>query len=64
MPIKDEKQDWKLVKAKENDTHTILQFRRKLNTCDDKDMIIDVRNYATFHCLKEILTNKTKNHNA
>lgn len=33
-----------LLDGSENSTHTILRFRRKLNTCDDKsDVPITVR---------------------
>ncbi|KAG8192031.1 hypothetical protein JTE90_025297 [Oedothorax gibbosus] len=41
MPDIDEHQNWDLVSGSENDTHTCLQFRRKLETCDKDDMNID-----------------------
>lgn len=36
-PIKDSHDDWKLLAASENQTHTKLRFSRKLITCDDED---------------------------
>ncbi|XP_067141854.1 DBH-like monooxygenase protein 1 homolog [Centruroides vittatus] len=39
-PIIDKKQDWNLLRFYENGTHTMLRFRRKLDTCDDKDLPI------------------------
>ena len=38
----DQQQDYDLMNAHENDTHTVLRFRRKLITCDDKDLNITV----------------------
>ncbi|KAG5667527.1 hypothetical protein PVAND_015506 [Polypedilum vanderplanki] len=35
-PVVDTSQDYELLTGSENSTHTILRFRRKLNTCDDK----------------------------
>ena len=35
-PVVDTSQDYELLSGSENSTHTILRFRRKLNTCDDK----------------------------
>ncbi|XP_077991084.1 DBH-like monooxygenase protein 1 [Glandiceps talaboti] len=39
-PTIDESQDYKLVLGRETNTHTILVFTRKMNTCDYKDSII------------------------
>lgn len=36
----DEKQNWNLLKASENETHTKLTFNRKLDTCDNEDIAI------------------------
>jgi hypothetical protein len=35
-PVPDTSQDYVLLSSSENATHTILRFRRKLNTCDEK----------------------------
>jgi hypothetical protein len=35
-PVPDASQDYMLLSSSENATHTILRFRRKLNTCDEK----------------------------
>uniref|UniRef100_A0A1B0FFJ9 DOMON domain-containing protein n=1 Tax=Glossina morsitans morsitans TaxID=37546 RepID=A0A1B0FFJ9_GLOMM len=41
-PHIDPSQDYILIKGYENSTHTLLRFRRKLDTCDhDHDMIIN-----------------------
>jgi hypothetical protein len=42
----DGSQDYDLIGAQENETHTILRFRRKLVTCDDKDLNITVRAFC------------------
>ncbi|XP_064598301.1 DBH-like monooxygenase protein 1 homolog [Liolophura sinensis] len=36
-PISDTSQDWKLITGSQNDTHTVLRFWRKLQTCDKQD---------------------------
>ncbi|GIY63848.1 DBH-like monooxygenase protein 1 [Caerostris extrusa] len=41
LPKIDEIQSWNLVSGRENDTHTTLIFRRKLDTCDKEDRKID-----------------------
>jgi hypothetical protein len=41
-PVVDTKQDWHLLKGMENDFGTVLTFTRKLDTCDDEDMVITV----------------------
>ncbi|GFU89661.1 DBH-like monooxygenase protein 1 [Trichonephila clavipes] len=41
MPEIDEIQNWNLVSGRENDTHSVLVFRRKLDTCDNNDRKID-----------------------
>lgn len=35
-PVPDASQDYVLLSSHENTTHTILRFRRKLDTCDEK----------------------------
>ena len=35
-PVVDASQDYLLLSSSENATHTILRFRRKLDTCDEK----------------------------
>lgn len=37
-PEMDEQQDWRLLRASENATHTVMVVVRDLSTCDDKDM--------------------------
>jgi hypothetical protein len=39
-PIRDERNDWKLLSAAENATHTSVRFSRLLNTCDEQDYAI------------------------
>ncbi|KAF8796056.1 DBH-like monooxygenase protein 1-like [Argiope bruennichi] len=41
LPKIDEIQNWDLVSGSENDTHSVLLFRRKLDTCDKEDRKID-----------------------
>lgn len=38
----DPQQDYDLINAYENETHTVMTFRRKLYTCDDKDLNVTV----------------------
>ncbi|KFM72379.1 DBH-like monooxygenase protein 1-like protein, partial [Stegodyphus mimosarum] len=38
LPILDDQQDWELLNGYENRTHTILQFSRKFDTCDQQDL--------------------------
>ena len=38
----DAQQDYDLIDAYENDTHTVMRFRRTMLTCDDKDLNITV----------------------
>lgn len=42
MPVLDDQQDWKLINGYENETHTMLQFSRKFDTCDHQDFPITV----------------------
>ena len=42
QPAIDEQQDWTLLNAEEVDGFTILEFKRKYITCDDKDIPIRV----------------------
>ncbi|XP_069987780.1 DBH-like monooxygenase protein 1 homolog [Penaeus vannamei] len=37
-PRVDEQQDWRLARASENGTHTLLVVSRDLSTCDDQDL--------------------------
>lgn len=62
-PVVDTSQDYVLLSGSENATHTILRFRRKLNTCDDKsDVPITVReNSLVLRCrLLECRTEKDR----
>lgn len=38
----DEKQNWKLLSASEDETYTYLKFTRTLDTCDPEDIAITV----------------------
>ena len=42
LPPVDESQDWFMVSSEEENGYTILEFNRKLTTCDDKDLTIQV----------------------
>ncbi|XP_078598387.1 DBH-like monooxygenase protein 1 [Branchiostoma floridae x Branchiostoma japonicum] len=41
LPPEDESQDWELLSGYENATHTVLRFKRKLQTCDFRDRVIN-----------------------
>lgn len=41
-PQIDDSQDWTLLSASENDTHTLLSFSRAFDTCDSQDFAINV----------------------
>lgn len=45
-PILDQRQDWQLLSAFENATHTSLRFKRSLDSCDPEDVAITVRNHS------------------
>ena len=38
MPKIDDKQDFTVLGGSENETHTIVTFSRKWNTCDEKEV--------------------------
>ncbi|KAG8191052.1 hypothetical protein JTE90_029492 [Oedothorax gibbosus] len=40
LPALDEQQDWHLLNGFENATHTVIQFNRKFDTCDEQDLAI------------------------
>lgn len=42
-PIKDEVDNYRLIAGMENDTHTVIEFRRALDTCDSDDYVLGVR---------------------
>ena len=50
VPVPDESQDWTLLSGETKNGRTILEFERKLTTCDDKDMDITVRMYIHACC--------------
>jgi DOMON domain len=58
-PVPDTSQDYVLLASSENATHTVVRFRRKLNTCDEKfDVPITVRvNNSVTH---NLIRNYTK----
>ena len=39
----DEKQDYELIAFQEYSGKTILEFERKIDTCDDKDRVLEVK---------------------
>lgn len=41
-PVKDQTDNYRLIKGSQNETHTILEFRRALDTCDTEDYILSV----------------------
>ena len=45
VPVRDQHQDYNLTGFSEKDGKTILQFKRKLNTCDKWDSKIEVKFY-------------------
>ncbi len=47
-PITDVKNNYQLISATENSTHTILKFKRNLTTCDQEDWRITVSFLPTF----------------
>lgn len=40
--VADEVQNYELISGYQNDTHTTVEFRRQLDTCDSQDFIIGV----------------------
>ena len=48
LPINDAQQDYELLEATENATHTRLKFQRKLSTCDKDDFAINVNLHWSF----------------
>jgi len=60
-PIVDASQDWELLQGMENDTHTVLRFRRAYDTCDrDQDIRITVSFNFPFSIYKYV---SVKNYN-
>jgi hypothetical protein len=61
-PVPDTSQDYVLLTSSENSTHTVLRFRRKLNTCDEKfDVPITVRvNILACNLINNIMENFLK----
>lgn len=54
-PQIDPSQDYSLMKGYENSTHTVLRFRRKLDTCDNKhDIVISVSITEAFYSCKTV----------
>lgn len=43
VPKVDSNQNWYLINGFENDFGTVLTFSRKLDTCDEDDIVINVR---------------------
>lgn len=44
-PVRDEVENYTLMGGSQNDTHTVLEFRRALDTCDSEDYILSVSIY-------------------
>lgn len=42
VPVKDEIDNYTLIRGIQNGTHTIIEFRRVLDTCDPNDYILNV----------------------
>jgi hypothetical protein len=42
VPIKDEIDNYTLMRGTQNDTHTVIEFRRVLDTCDPNDYVLTV----------------------
>ncbi|RZC38667.1 MOXD1 -like 1 [Asbolus verrucosus] len=40
VPIKDETDNYTLMSGSQNDTHTVIEFRRVLDTCDRNDYVL------------------------
>jgi hypothetical protein len=40
VPIKDEIDNYTLMRGTQNDTHTVIEFRRVLDTCDPNDYVL------------------------
>jgi hypothetical protein len=57
MPKLDARQDWTLISASEHATtgKTYLKFTRLLNTCDEEDLAISVRNSKTLKSIAKVL---------
>lgn len=45
LPSVDESQDWVLIRGKETNGHTILEFTRNLTSCDIDDLNIKVSKF-------------------
>lgn len=57
-PAPDESQDWQVVSGRAENGNTILEFKRHLTTCDDKDMDISVS--RKFHMLHGLIKLRDK----
>ena len=53
-PEVDPSQDYQLLLGYENSTHTVLRFRRKLDTCDHHDIPITVSDFVTLISYSDI----------
>lgn len=42
LPITDDVQNYELISGYQNETHTNVEFRRQLDTCDRQDFVIGV----------------------
>lgn len=52
MPEKDEEQSYTLLSMTENDGQTIMTFQRPIETCDEKDFHITVRQFILPACYR------------
>lgn len=41
-PVRDEVDNYTLMRAMQNDSHTVIEFRRVLDTCDLDDYVLSV----------------------
>ena len=56
VPVSDESQDWQLVSGRLDNGHTILEFKRHLTICDEKDMDITVsrKSLLLWYCFLDL----------
>lgn len=49
LAVADDVQNYELISGYQNDTHTTVEFRRQLDTCDRQDFVISVSSIMTFY---------------
>ena len=53
LPLIDEQQDYELLGGQEADGQTVITFRRRLDTCDDNDYVINVNSGSFCYVWKD-----------